>query len=247
MTTIGVDWAHHAAFPNVALSATIPVAGRIKDAVATTRRLMSDLLYERRYGVRTSGLWILDVHDDQNICYIAMNWRLLRRALPTSSVSERDVFIDLGSGMGRAVLEAAAVYPFRRVIGVELVEDLHEIAEQNMTRTSRRLRCQDVELICADLRTYQIPDDVTVVFMNNPVRGPIFSGVLREISASIERNPRPIRLVYGNPLEDAAVMQTGEWRTVRTIEPPRSHWPYGATRVYEWSFTNGGAGHRAIE
>lgn len=232
-------WARRAGFPTVALSATIRVAGRIKGAVAATRRFISDLLYERRYGVRTSGRLILDVHDDQNICYIAVNWRLLRRALPPGSVTERDVFIDLGSGMGRAVLEAAAIYPFRRVIGVELVKDLHEIAQQNMTGTSRRLRCQDVELICDDLRNYQIPDDVTVVFMNNAVRGSIFTAVLREISASIKRNPRSIRLIYGNPLEDAAVMQTGEWRTVRTIEPRRSHWPYGATRVYEWSGTSG--------
>lgn len=206
----------------------------IRSAVAITRRLLIDLLYERRYGVRTSGRVLLDAHDSENICYAAVNWRQLRRALPPGSVTDRDVFIDLGSGMGRAVLEAAASYPFRRVIGVELVKDLHEIAQQNLAGTSRRLRCQNTELVCDDLREYTIPDDVTVVFMNNPVRGSIFTAVLREISASMKRNPRPMRLIYGNPLEDAAVMETGEWRKVRTIEPRRSRWPYGATHVYEW-------------
>lgn len=210
---------------------------KLQSAVATTRRFVIDLLHERRYGIRTSGRILLDVHDDENICYAAVNWRQLRRALPPSSVTERDVFIDLGSGMGRAVLEAAAIYRFRRVIGVELVEDLHEIAQQNLEGTSRRLRCQNVEFICDDLREYHVPDDVTVVFMNNPVRGSIFARVLQEISASMNRNPRPMRLIYGNPLEDAAVMETGEWRKVRTIEPRRSRWPYGATCVYEWSGT----------
>ena len=70
----------------------------------------------------------LDVHDSENICNAALTWRQLRRALPPSSVCESDVFIDLGSGIGRAVLEVAAIYPFRRVIGVELVKDLHKIA-----------------------------------------------------------------------------------------------------------------------
>jgi hypothetical protein len=211
----------------------------IQSAIATSRRFIVDLVFERRYRVRTSGRVHLDAHDSENICYAAVSWRQLRRALPPNSVSERDVFIDLGSGMGRAVLEAAAIYPFRRVIGVELVEDLHRISQQNLAGTSRRLRCQNIELICDDLRHYQIPDDVTVVFMNNPVRGSIFVAVLGEISASIKRNPRSMRLIYGNPLEDAAVMETGEWRMVRTFKPRRSRWPYGATRVYAWSGANG--------
>lgn len=206
----------------------------IQGVVSTTRRYAGELLYERRYHVRTSGRLTLADHDAESICYIAVNWRQLSRALPAHSVSTRDVFIDLGSGMGRAVLEAAAAYPFARVVGVELSRELHEIAEQNMASTTRRLSCQSIELICADLRHYRLPDDVTVIFMNNPVRGSIFATVLGEISASMKRNPRRLRFIYSNPLEDAAVLSTGQWRKVRTIEPRRSHWPYGATCVYEW-------------
>jgi hypothetical protein len=211
------------------------LAQRIRSAVSASRHFLSELLYDRRYGVRTSGRLILDAHDAESICYIAINWRHLRHVLPVGSVTDRDVFIDLGSGMGRAVMEAAATYPFARVIGVELSKDLHDIAQRNVTRTTRRLRCRDIELVCADLRDYRLPDDVTVVFMNNAVRGSIFATVLREISASMARRPRPMRLVYGNPLEDAAVLETGEWRKVRAFQPHRSHWPYGVTCVYEWS------------
>src|SRR5437773_12422235 len=135
----------------------------MRTAVTTTRHFLGDLLYERRYRVHTSGKLILDSHDAESICYIAMNWRQLRRVLPRRSVSERDVFLDVGSGMGRAVLEAAAAYPFARVIGIELVRELHEVAQQNMARTTRRLRCRNIELICADAQEYRIPDAVTVV------------------------------------------------------------------------------------
>jgi hypothetical protein len=197
------------------------------------RGLVSNLLYERRYGVDTSGRLLLDGHDAENIYYIGVNWRLLHRVLPPDSVSDRDVFIDLGSGKGRAVLQAATDYPFAKVIGVELVQELNDIARQNIARTTRRLRCRDIELICADLREYRLPDDVTVIFTNNAVRGPTFETVLQGISASLGRNPRPARLVYYNPAEDAAVLSTGAWRKVRTFASRGSQWPFGATCVYE--------------
>jgi hypothetical protein len=205
----------------------------IRNAVTTARRIAGDVLYERRYGVRTSGRLILDRHDAESICYIAVKWRQLPRVLPPATVTDKDVFIDLGSGMGRAVLEAAAIYPFARVIGVELYEELNDIARQNIANTKRRLRCTNIELVCADLREYELPDDVTVVFVNNSIRGSIFHRFLDEMSASIERNPRRMRFVYGNPLEEEALLATGDWQKVSTIASRRSQWPYGYTCVYE--------------
>ena len=40
-------------------------------------------------------------------------------------------FIDLGSGKGRALLLASA-YPFRRIVGVELLPALNRIAQENL-------------------------------------------------------------------------------------------------------------------
>jgi SAM-dependent methyltransferase len=192
-------------------------------------------VYERRYGVRTSGSLVLDKHDAQNICYTPMNWRQLRWALPRNTVTDKDVFLDIGSGKGRAVLMAAIDYPFARVLGVELIRDLHDIAERNLVAAARRIKAAKVELICADLRNYQIPDDVTVVYMNNPVRGAIFEHVLSSMTESIKRCPRRMRFIYYNPLEEEVILATGEWRKTRMIAPgwrkPSSL--YGMTGVYE--------------
>jgi histone methylation protein DOT1 len=210
------------------------LARTIRSVLAAARHVAGDLLYERRYGVHTSGRLILDIHDEESINYVPVNWRHLRRVLTPASVSDKDVFIDLGSGMGRAVLEAAASYPFARVIGVELAEELHQIARQNLANMSRQLRCAKVDLIAADLREYQLPDDVTVVYVFNSIRGSIFARMLDEISASQRRNPRPMRLVYVNPLEEPVLLATGHWRKVRTVASRRSTWPYGVSCVYEW-------------
>ena len=42
-------------------------------------------------------------------------------------------FIDLGSGKGRTLLMASA-YPFRRIVGLELLAELNAIACQNIAR-----------------------------------------------------------------------------------------------------------------
>lgn len=207
----------------------------ISEVISSTKHLVSDLFYERRYGVRTSGRLILDRHDADNIYYTPMNWRQLRWALPRNSVTMRDVFIDIGSGKGRAVLVAAKDYPFARVLGVEFVKEFHDIAQSNLAVAANRLRAAKVELICTDLRDYEIPDDVTVMYMNNPVRGHIFEHVLSSAARSIKRSPRRIRLIYYNPVEEKALLATGEWRKVQTIEPMwrRESAPFGTTCVYE--------------
>jgi SAM-dependent methyltransferase len=205
------------------------------NALSSIKHFVSELLYERRYGVRTSGKLILDKHDAENICYTPMNWRQFRSALPSNTVTDQDVFLDVGSGKGRAVLMAAIGCPFSRVLGVELIKEFHDIAEGNLLAVSRRWRAAKVELICADVRDYQIPDDVTVVYMNNPVRGAIFEHVLTSLTESVKRHPRRMRWIYYNPLEDEAILATGEWRKLRTIGPiwRKSKSAYGTTCVYE--------------
>src|SRR5207302_3353759 len=50
-------------------------------------------------------------------------------------------FVDLGSGKGRALLMAAD-YPFRRIIGVELMLEFHNIAQENIRKyASATQRC----------------------------------------------------------------------------------------------------------
>jgi len=208
----------------------------IRTAARRTKHLVADLLYERRYGVQTSDSVHLQIHDEDNILYTPMNWRQLKWALPVDSVSRDDVFLDVGSGKGRAVLMAAVDYPFGRVVGVEVSRELHETAERNMASAAGRIKAAQVELVRSDVREYQIPDDVTVVYLNNPVRGAIFAGLLTAISASQRRRPRPMRLIYYNPTEQPALEATGEWRAVRTVagRRARANWPYGATVIYQW-------------
>ena len=59
------------------------------------------------------------------------------------------VFVDLGSGKGRTLLMASD-YPFRRIVGVELLPALHQAAQENLGKyRSESQKCFALE---CDLR-----------------------------------------------------------------------------------------------
>ena len=61
-------------------------------------------------------------------------------------------FIDLGSGKGRVLLMAAD-YPFRRILGVELLPALHRVARQNLSASCQRFS----EMLCAGNGVWRCP------------------------------------------------------------------------------------------
>jgi hypothetical protein len=197
------------------------------------RGLVTHALFDRRYGVSTddrvsrTDLGISDVRYGN---YVPAGVRSLRRVIPVGEVTPDDVFVDFGSGKGRVVLQAAMHYPFRKVYGVELSEQLHDVAQANLEQIRSRLRCPDVQLIRSDVLDFQIPDDVTVAFLFNPFRGEVFQTVIGRLLESVDRHPRPLRIVYGNPVEETALLRTGRIRRVRALHA----WRPGR----EWSRSN---------
>ncbi|MEV4219656.1 class I SAM-dependent methyltransferase [Nonomuraea sp. NPDC049725] len=207
-------------------------------SLRSVRNRLSRLLYDRRFGVSTADFADLSdfgLDHPERVYYSPAHWGTLRRALPRGHVGGGDVFVDLGAGKGRMALEAASRYPFRRVIGVELSAELTEVARANLAGTRLRLRAGGVEFVNSDVLDYVIPDDATVVFLNNPFRGEIFAATMDGLIASADRRPRPITVIYFNPVEEAYLLGTGRFRHVRTVtrRGGRPGDVYGTTRVYE--------------
>jgi SAM-dependent methyltransferase len=148
-----------------------------------------------------------------------------------------DVFLDLGSGMGRVMI-LAAEYPFRRVLGVEFSADLVKIADDNVARSLPKLRCKDVRSVTADAGSYEIPADVTVAFFNNSFHGELFGRCLANMEKSVKEAPRPFRLICslppGSTHIQGQVNQSGFLRERETLRLPS-----GRTCVI---YETGGAG-----
>lgn len=139
---------------------------------------------------------------------------MLKRILPESEVGPDDVFIDFGSGMGTVVFEAAR-YPFKRVIGVEIAPQLTRIAREVIATQRGRLRCQEVDLVSADATDYEFPNDSTVAYFFDPFTGVSFERVIERLIASVDENPRRVRLIYLVPKEAKRLESMDRVRFVR--------------------------------
>ena len=89
------------------------------------------------------------------------------RDLPISDYSQY-TFVDMGSGKGR-MLFVAAEYPFRKVIGVEFANELHDEAVANIRRYKHaKRRCGDIESVHADAAEFEFPNENLVIYLFNP-------------------------------------------------------------------------------
>jgi hypothetical protein len=133
-------------------------------------------------------------------------------------------FIDLGSGKGRTLLMASG-YPFRRIVGVELLPALHEIAVANLSQYKNEAqRCFALGSICADANDFSFPDEPLVVYMFNPLPESGMRRVCANLEESLRARPRTVYVLYHNPLlehvlSEGAVLRkvagTNQWAVFR--------------------------------
>lgn len=170
---------------------------------------ISWVVYDRLLGIQTTGvvrLTALGLSGAGRSDYAPIGFACLRRILRRISIRPgQDVFIDYGSGMGRAVI-VAATYPIKSSIGVELSPDLARIAEENLARARPRLRCSDVRFVVEDATRFVVPDDVTIAFFFNPFRDDILAAVIQRIVESLDRSPRQLTIAFVHPSEDTETL-----------------------------------------
>ncbi len=187
--------------------------------VGSTHRAM-----ELRYGIRTEGdidLEDLGVAARGRMGYEGSHWIGVRNALNRLEVDRNDVFADFGSGKGPAVLVAAG-FPFKRAIGVEISDDLTQAARRNFEGSRLTPEAGSVEFVTADVLEYEIPDDLSVVYLYNPFTGLLFARFIERLLRSVEQNPRPLRVVYNYPFDHNYLIARGRFRP---IDLSYSYWP----------------------
>lgn len=203
--------------------------GAVRRAIVLGRphgyvRAAAGALIDRYRGVDTSGvvsLAKLGIPLEESVRYEPSSWRSLRRVLRVSDIGTDDVFLDIGSGKGRVLLEAAR-YPFRRLIGIEWSPDLNAIARRNVDLHPERVRVP-VELHTGDATEFEIPSEATVVYLYNPFTGSLFRKVIDNLVRSVDQQPRTVRLICRAPApaEQHALMDTGRFRPLKVALAPR--------------------------
>jgi Histone methylation protein DOT1 len=160
---------------------------------------------DRRHGVDTAGITYLETLSidspsrSRGMAYEGVPVSLFNRMMERLDIRHEDyVFIDLGSGKGRALL-AASHYPFRELIGVEFAGGLHEIARSNLqTYLDRRGKNVRWRLEHGDAVEFQFPDENVVLFLFNPFDGLVLRSVLDNVAAYVRDYRKSIYIVYCN-------------------------------------------------
>jgi SAM-dependent methyltransferase len=125
---------------------------------------------------------------------------LFREMMASLSVEfETFTFVDLGSGKGRTLLMASE-YPLRRIVGVELLPALHQIAQENLARyKSESQKCFALEAVCGDAANFVFPAEPVVLYLFNPLSEAGLRQVMSNLDSSLRAHPRAVYVMYHNP------------------------------------------------
>lgn len=120
-----------------------------------------------------------------------------RRSGPAAPI-EATTFVDIGAGMGRAMLLASRL-PFRAVVGVELNPTLVRVARKNFTVWRKAARVwAPLRLVCGDATEFVFPDGPCVAFLFNPFGGAVMRRLLRGMARDFARRPGQLDILYVN-------------------------------------------------
>jgi SAM-dependent methyltransferase len=144
--------------------------------------------------------------------YEPAKYPAIRACLRAARLSDRDVFFDIGCGMGR-VLCMAARHPIRKCVGVEYMPSLAAVAERNLT--GLRGRRAPAEVWVGDAGTFGY-DEGTVFFLYNPFGEATMRRFLECLRESLLTHPRRIRIIYMTPLQGHVLSECG-WLARRVV------------------------------
>lgn len=182
------------------------------------RRRFGDADYDWQYRVNTTSAnvsWRSRLIGLLNTSYQPIELDLFQEMLNRLGIDYGEfTFVDIGSGKGRALLMASE-YPFRKIIGVELLPELDHIAQENIRAFPReRQRCSAIESVQGDATEFSFPDEPLVVFLFNPLPENGIRKVVQNVARSLGERRRAAWLVYANPVYEEVVLNAEVFRRV---------------------------------
>jgi hypothetical protein len=218
LSTVREWWRQNAAEIGTAATARMfagELWGFLRDSTPEQRRRRyGDVEYDWDYRVDTTSAtvgWrdrLLGVFHSP---YQPTEPALFHEMMAALNIAFEDfTFIDLGSGKGRTLLMASD-YPFRRIIGVELLPELNQVAQTNLQKyKSGAQKCFQLESCCADARHYALPTEQVVLYLSNPLPRTGLVRLIENLEQSLEEHPRSVSVIYHNPIHED-VMAARPW------------------------------------
>src|SRR5665213_2143538 len=170
---------------------------------------------EKKYRIHTMGEDELISLKEKGVdishasIYMPLNYYVLEKLMNESiRYNGNKTFLDIGCGKGRVMIVAAA-YGFTRIWGIDFSKAFCEETEMITGLYARRNPGTRFTVIHGDASVFDIPPDISTLFLFNPFDEVLMWMVVSNIVRSQERNPRCVRVLYANPLYKSVFLDFG--------------------------------------
>lgn len=187
----------------VGLRATLREGSRLLRRQRTT-----DDGFDLKYGTDTAGLvklWNFKVNSPNarfGVGYQTIDEQAIIDAIKAIPEDLHALtFIDIGCGKGKALLVAANL-GFKRVIGVEFVHELAEIAKTNL----EKMGIANAVVVQTDAAKYRFPNSDMVVYFFNPFQQEVMKQVIANLRESLTKK---LYVIYATPMYAVLFDATG--------------------------------------
>ncbi len=167
----------------------------LRGLVNSVGLLRAEVHHEKSYGIATSS--IKKSRSKEFYHYQGASYSVLLRLLRTLGERYHSYdFVDIGCGKGR-VLIVAEKFGFKKLVGIELDEELVEDAKKNIALYQRKTADSTIDVYRINALEYTYGNKPTVYFLFNPFNETILDKVLTRILTS---NKKEAIFIYMNPL-----------------------------------------------
>jgi SAM-dependent methyltransferase len=176
--------------------------------------LRQELRGEKKYNIDTTGSDDLKLLEQRGIdtthatIYMPVSYDLIEKIFSIIPDTQRNHFLDIGCGKGRALC-VAAHHGYPKLTGIDFSKELCTAAEKNLDRTKQKYGSLQFDIVHNDAFYFDIPADVDCIFLFNPFDEVIMSGVTGRILESIHKYPRKLFIAYANPLYKSLLTDEG--------------------------------------
>ena len=184
-----------------------------------------DSLFDQKYGVRTSEVFVYDGHlsDMEKLnavdpCdYIPSAYLSLFRIRREYGSMQGEVIYDLGSGLGRSLFVFSKANA-KRVIGVEFNNVLCQGLSKNIeTFKGPRENCAALNEDASKINI----DDASIIYMYNPFGLETMKLLSESIAKSLISRPRRLSIIYWHPLHVDALMNLQNFKVLKKFVTKR--------------------------
>ncbi len=139
-------------------------------------------------------------------------------------------FVDVGSGRGRAILEASR-FAFREIVGVEFTRELHEAALVNLRHWPRwAMACRDVTLVHGDAAHIDLPRGDLLIYLFRPFTERVTTAIARK-AVDAARDGAAVYVAAVDPKHTLPLRESQAFETVELAPRHRRRFslfsPYG--------------------